>query len=87
MEPAVLERRVKVRVVEWDDPEFLAAVNLALEQAAIEASGIDGCAAAEIAQRVLRANGYPAAVVSYSRTVDEVLHQVAHWVVRRSDVA
>jgi len=86
MEPAVFERRVKIRVVEWDDPEFLVAVNQALEEAAIQASGIDGCAAAEIAQQVLRAAGYPAAVVSYWRTADEAHHQVAHWTVRRGDV-
>ncbi|HVA85151.1 MAG TPA: hypothetical protein VNF73_02410 [Candidatus Saccharimonadales bacterium] len=83
MPVAMVERRVKVRFAGWDDPNFLAAVNATLREAAVESPGIHGRATAGCAHRILRATRFPAAVISSWRALDDALHHVAHWTVRR----
>ena len=81
----MIEHRIKVRLDPWDDPSFHAAFEGACDRVRGEGIELDSRAAAERTEVLLRAAGYPEASVDYeSRTVDEVLLHVAHWIVRRS---
>lgn len=78
-----MEHRVRIRVLPWDDFEFHSAFERACDD--VRGSGIvlDSRAAAEKCEAVLRSEGFPTAGIEYSRTVDDVLHGVAQWLVRR----
>ena len=78
-----MECRVKIRVVDWDDRAFVAALDVGLGTAVLDGLDIDCAAVADRVQAELRRDGYPAARVAYSRSVADVLARVAHWTVWR----
>lgn len=78
------ELRLEAKLVPWDDPAFVAAFERV--RAILEAEGAlaGSCEAAALrAQALLREAGFGAATVDCVRTVDDVLHSTAHWIVRR----
>ena len=79
----MLEHNVKIRVVDWDDRVFVQTVNSVWRDTADGDVDLDSREAAARAQLLLRHAGYPSAEVTYTRSVDEALHHVAHWTVRR----
>lgn len=82
------ELRLEAKLIPWDDPAFVAAFERV--RATLQAEGaLDGsCQAAALrAQELLRQAGFSAATVDCVRTVDDVLHRTAHWIVRRDGPA
>jgi hypothetical protein len=79
--------QVRVKLVPWDDPEFVGAFERAA--AGIEAMGLrlDAADGALAVQRDLRANGYPNATCYCERTVEEALAHQARCVVMRDGTA
>jgi len=75
--------KVKIKVVEWDDRDFVAAIDGAWQGASAQASDVDAFETAQRAQDLLRGSGFPTAVIEYSRSVDEAMSHIAHWTVRR----
>jgi hypothetical protein len=74
---------LSVRIIPWDDPSFVRAVEAARDQVHTEGLTVNGPRAAERAQELLRGAGYPAAIVECERTVAEAMAHCAHWSVRR----
>ncbi len=74
---------LKVKLIPWDDPAFLAAFERA--RTGVEARGLslDGPAGALALQNALRADGYPKAICYCERNVEEALAHQARCVVRR----
>ena len=79
----MMEHRVRIRVLPWDDFEFHSAFERVCDE--VRGSGIvlDSWAAAERCEAALRSEGIPTAGIEYSRTVNDVLHGVAQWLVRK----
>jgi hypothetical protein len=75
-------RTLKVTVIPWDDPTFLAVLErLRAELAAtLDLASEEGALAL---QEALRRAGYPRATVDCQRSADEALSHTAHLVVRR----
>ncbi len=78
----MLEHRVELKVVDWDDTRFRKAVETAWEQIRHGVVDADSTTAAAHLQILVRAAGYPAANVTVHRTVDEALAHVSHFEVR-----
>jgi hypothetical protein len=74
---------LSVRIIPWDDPSFVRAVEAARDQVHTEGLTINGSKAAERAQEILRETGYPVAHVECEQTVQEAMAHCAHWTVRR----
>lgn len=74
---------LKAKIVPWDDPAFHAAYEQARKTVQAEGLPLDSPMAAMRLQVLLRSAGYPYAVVSETRSVDEALAHVFHWLVRR----
>ncbi len=79
----MIDHRLRVTVIPWQDRAFVRALDAVCGTIAAECLDIDSPTAAARAQRALRADGFPDAVVDYRRTVDDVLHGRAAWIVRR----
>jgi hypothetical protein len=79
--------RVRLKVIPWDDRPFTEAVERAIRTVEEEHLDLDAPVAAEMAQASLRVAGWPRALVTYHRTVDEVLGHIAHWEVYREPPA
>ena len=79
----MLEHRVELKVVDWDDIPFREAVETAWRQVRHGQVDSDSITAAEHLQLLVRAVGYPTATVEVHKTVDEALSHVAHFEVRR----
>src|SRR3954453_4672690 len=77
---------LSVRIVPWDDQPFIRAFEAARDQVRAEGLTINGPRAAERAEQVLRAAGYPAARIASSRTVEAAIAHTAHRPVRRDGV-
>jgi hypothetical protein len=81
---AVTDVRVRVAIAPWTDGSFVHAVEDVLsrvtEMDEVELSSGD---AVEMAERLLRAEGYPSARILDRRSVEEALHHVTHWSVLR----
>jgi hypothetical protein len=80
---SMIEHRVRLMVVPWQDRAFVRELDAICADLTADHVELDSTTAADRAQRVLREGGYPRAVVEYHRTVDDVLHARADWVVRR----
>lgn len=78
----MLEHRVELKVVAWDDIPFRSVVETAWEQVRHGVVDADSTTAAAHLQILVRASGYPAAIVTVRRTVDEALAHVSHFEVR-----
>ena len=74
---------IRAELIPWDDPQFVREYESAREQAIREGLTINGPKAAARVQQLVRAGGYPYAVVEVQRTVDEALRHAARWTVRR----
>jgi hypothetical protein len=74
---------LSMKIIPWDDRDFVRAVEAARDQAHAEGLTINGPRAAARAEALLREAGYPAACVNCERSVDEALVHAAHWTVRR----
>ena len=74
---------LKVKIVPWDDADFVRAYELAARELATQGLGLHDPAAALELQRRLRAAGYPNATCYCERTVDEALAHSARCVVVR----
>lgn len=79
----MLEHRVHLSIEDWADVEFRCAVESAWELVQHGPLDADSIGAASHLQLLLRANGYPYAVVDVHRSVDEALAHVAHFEVSR----
>jgi hypothetical protein len=80
----VLEHRVELKIVDWDDVPFREAVDRAWDTIRRGAVDIDSTTAAAHLQLLLRGAGYPQATVDVHKTVDEALAHIAHFEVRRA---
>ena len=78
-----MDCRLKIKVVDWQDRDFIRALDASLADALRDGLDIDRSAVADRAEAELRGEGYPRARISYTRSVDEVLARVAHWTVWR----
>ena len=79
----MLEHRVHLSIEDWADVEFRRAVESAWERVQHGPDDADSIAAASHLQLLVRASGYPHAVVDVHRSVDEALAHVAHFDVTR----
>jgi hypothetical protein len=78
-----METKLKVRLEAWDDPAFRTAFEEARTEVVAEGIPLDTQDAAQRAQRLLAAAGYPDVHIDVERTVDEALRHVVHWTVHR----
>lgn len=78
---------IRAGLIPWDDQQFVRQYENAREQAIREGLTINGPKAAARVEQLLRAGGYPHAVVQVDRTVDEALKHAARWTVRRDGPA
>jgi hypothetical protein len=74
---------IRAELIPWDDTQFVRDYGQAREQAIREGLTMNGPKAAARVEHLLRAGGYPRAVVEVQRTVDEALKHAARWTVRR----
>ena len=72
-----------VKLIPWDDREFVQAYERAAAELAAEGIGLHQAAAPVELQRRLRAGGYPEAVCWCERTSDNILAGRARCVVSR----
>ena len=79
----MIEHRVRIKVLQWDDAEFTAAFERALGVVKWADVSLDSRAAADRVEALLRDGGFPSATVDFTRSVDDVLRGVAHWLVQR----
>ncbi|MBI3746620.1 MAG: hypothetical protein HY264_08930 [Chloroflexi bacterium] len=79
----MLEHRVELKVVDWDDIPFREVVETAWHQVRQGRVDADSITAAEHLQLLVRGAGYRSATVTVHRTVDEALAHVGHFEVRR----
>lgn|GEM_PF-5108956 len=79
----MLEHRVELKVVDWDDIPFREVVETAWRQVREGRMDADSMSAAEHLQQLVRRAGYPTAAVIVHRTIDEALAHVGHFEVRR----
>lgn len=79
----MLEHRVELKIVDWDDLPFREVVEDAWGRIRHGSVDADSTTAAAHLQLLVRASGYPTAVVEVHRTVDEALAHVSHFGVRR----
>jgi hypothetical protein len=80
----MLEHRVELKIVDWDDVAFREAVDRAWIVIRNGAVDVDSTTAAAHLQLLVRGAGYPQAIVDVHKTVDEALAHVAHFEVRRA---
>jgi len=78
----MLEHRVELKIIGWDDIPFRETVETAWAQIQHGAVDAEPTTAATRLQALVRAAGYPSAVVTVRRTVDEALAHVSHFEVR-----
>ena len=78
---------LSMKIVPWDDRDFVHAVEAARDQVHAEGLVINDPKAAARAEALLRAAGYPAACINCDRTVEEAMAHAAHWTVRRDGPA
>ncbi|HEX5591604.1 MAG TPA: hypothetical protein VFX65_15025 [Candidatus Limnocylindrales bacterium] len=83
----MLEHRVELKIDDWDDVAFREAVDRAWAVVRAGSVDIDSTTAAAHLQLLVRAAGYPQAIVDVHKTVDEALAHVAHFEVRRTQEA
>jgi hypothetical protein len=79
----MIDHRVRMQIIPWDDVEFRHAAERALEAIRDEGVGVDSERAATMLQARLRDVGFLAATVEAHRTVDEALAHINHFTVRR----
>jgi hypothetical protein len=79
----MLEHRVQLGIEDWADVDFRRAVEAAWETVRHGPGDPDSIGAAVQLQVLIRAGGYPHAVVEVRRSVDEALAHVAHFDVTR----
>lgn len=82
-----MDCRVRIKVVDWQDRDFVAALDADLRKALLDGIDADCVAVADRVQRMLRSDGYPTARIDYTRSVADVLARVANWTVRRDSGA
>jgi hypothetical protein len=75
----MLEHRVQLSIEDWADVEFRKTVEAAWETVRNGPGDADSIGAAAHLQLLVRAEGYPHAVVEVRRSVDEALVHVAHF--------
>jgi len=80
----MLEHRVELKIVDWDDVAFREAVDHAWGTVRQGAVDVDSTTAAAHLQLLVRGAGYPHAVVDVHKTVDEALAHIAHFEIRRA---
>lgn len=83
----MLEHRVELKIVDWDDVAFRQAVDRAWSTIRQGAVDVDSTTAAAHLQLLVRGAGYPQATVDVHKTVDEALAHIAHFEVRRTSTA
>jgi hypothetical protein len=83
----MLEHRVHLGIEDWADVEFRRAVEAAWETVRHGPDDADSIGAAAHLQLLVRAGGYPDAVVEVHRSVDEALAHVAHFDVSKDPAA
>jgi len=81
----VMTPRLRLRLVPQDDLAFHELFQRACLAACNEVTDIDSRAAADMVQGYLRSHGYPDARVTYTRSYDEFVKHVSHWLVIRGD--
>ncbi|HEY7735571.1 MAG TPA: hypothetical protein VH813_02130 [Candidatus Limnocylindrales bacterium] len=74
---------VTVKVIPWDDPEFVRAFETAAAATRSTGLALNTADGALAIQRELRANGFPNATCYCERTVDEALARRTRCVVTR----
>ena len=75
--------RVRIQLEPQDDQAFHEVFDLAIAAVSAHPNELDAPESARIAEHFLRDHGYPAATVDYSRSIDEYLAHVSHWLVWR----
>ena len=82
----MLEHRVQLKVIEWEDVAFRTAVERAWATIRLGPDDADSVTAAAHLQLLIRGSGYPRATVTMTRTVEEALAHVSEFEVRREPV-
>ena len=77
------EHRVELKIIDWDDLPFREVVETAWRSVRDGGVDADSLNAAARLQLLVRAAGYPTAIVEVHKTVDEALAHVAHFRVSR----
>jgi hypothetical protein len=72
-----------VKLIPWDDREFVQAYERAAAVLASRGIGLHEAAAPAELQELIRADGYPDTVCYCERTADRILHAQARCVVAR----
>ncbi len=80
----MLEHRVELKIVDWDDVAFREAVDCAWGTIRNGAVDVDSTTAAAHLQLLVRGSGYPRAIVDVHKSVDEALAHIAHFEIRRA---
>lgn len=80
----MLEHRVELKIIDWDDVAFRQAVDRAWATIRNGAVDVDSTTAAAHLQLLVRGSGYPHAIVDVHKTVDEALAHIAHFEVRQA---
>lgn len=81
-----MEHRVELKIIDWDDLPFREAVESTwgrIREGGVDADSLNAAARLQL---LVRAAGYPAAIVEVHKTVDEALAHVAHFTVHREPV-
>jgi hypothetical protein len=78
-----MNTRLKIEIVDWQDRDFVLALEAGLASALREGLSADCLAVADRVQVDLRLAGFPDASIVYARSVDDVLARIAHWTVSR----
>ena len=78
-----MNRQIKVKVVDWHDPRFLAAFEAGLTAAFHEGFEVGEAGLAERVEADLHRQGFPFAWIDDRRSVDDALAGTARWTVWR----
>ena len=78
-----MESRIKIKLINWQDPGFVKAFDAGLTTAFRDGLEADRAGLAERVETELHRQGYPLAWIDDRRFVADVLARVARWTVRR----
>lgn len=78
-----MESRVKIKLIDWQDPDFVRAFDASLAAAFRDGLDADRPGLAARVESELHRQGYPHAWIDDRRSVADVLARVARWTVWR----
>jgi hypothetical protein len=78
-----VESRIKIKLIDWQDPRFVRAFDVSLAAAFRDGLEADRAGLAERVEAELHRHGYPLAWIDNRRSVADVLARIARWTVWR----